>query len=310
MELRQGFRHDALFYEGMDGFLRAVVPFVREAVQANEPILVAVAPEKIERMKAALIGDATGVRFANMDELGHNPARIIPAWRDFVAENRGGSAFFRGVGEPIWPGRTEAELAECHLHEALVNVAFDGGPAWWLVCPYDTSALHPDVVLEARRTHPRVIADEVEQPAAGPSAGSVAGRFDASLPEPPPSADRVPFDLHSLSAVRHFLAERARRAALDPARTEDLVLAVNEAASNSVRHGGGSGTLFVWEDGKVLLSELRDGGHIDDPLVGRETPTLEQLRGRGVWLANQLCDLVQVRSTSDGVAVRLHMVIP
>ena len=310
VEPAQGFRHDALFYEGIDGFLRAVVPFVQEAVQAEEPILVALAPEKIERMKAALKGAADRVRFANMDELGQNPARIIPAWRDFVAANKDRSAFCRGVGEPIWPGRTEPELAECHLHESLLNVAFERGPAWWLVCPYDTSALSPDVVSEARRTHPRVIEEGVVQPAAGARAGSVAGRFDAPFPPPPPFAEQLPFELHSLAIVRHFVAEHADRAGLDPHRTDDLVLAVDEAATNSVRHGGGRGVLAMWQEGEVLMSELRDGGHIDDPLVGRETPTLEQLRGRGLWLANQLCDLTQVRSTPDGVVVRLHMVVP
>ena len=308
-ETDQGFRHDALFYEGADGFLHYVVPFIREAVEAGEPILVAVAPEKIERIKAALNGEAEHVRFANMDELGENPARIIPAWRDFVAENRDRSEHFRGVGEPIWPGRTEPELAECHLHESLLNVAFEGGPAWWLVCPYDTSSLPPEVVTEAKRTHPRVIQDGVVRSAAGGMARSVAGKFDMPFPEPRALVDGVGFDLHSLANLRLFVAERANRAGLATTRTEELVLAVNEAASNSVQHGGGHGILRMWEDGGVLVSELRDGGHIDDPLVGRQTPTLEQIRGRGLWLANQLCDLVQVRSSREGVAVRLHMAI-
>ena len=30
---------------------------------------------------------------------------------------------------------------------------------------------------------------------------------------------------------------------------------------------------------------------------------------RGFWVVNQLCDLVQVRSTPAGSAVRLHMVV-
>ena len=293
----------------MDGFLDQVVPFIQDAVDAGEPILVAVAPEKIERIKATMNGDADAVRFANMDRLGQNPARIIPAWRDFVAENTDKGAHFRGVGEPIWPGRSEPELVECHLHEALLNLAFERGPAWWLVCPYDTAGLSPDIVAEARKTHPRVIEEGVVQAAASGVAASTAGRFDMPFPEPARPMDAIGYDLHSLAKVRLFVADRANRAGLDSERTEELVLAVNEAASNSIRHGGGHGILRIWEQEGVLLCELRDGGYINDPLVGRETPTLDQVRGRGLWLANQLCDLVQVRSGRDGVAVRLHMAI-
>jgi anti-sigma regulatory factor (Ser/Thr protein kinase) len=305
---RVGFRHDAIFYSGLGGFLDAVVPFIEEGVRGDEPILVAVAPEKIERIKASLNGGVEGVEFANMDELGRNPARIIPAWREFVARN-GDGGHFRGIGEPIWPGRSEAELAECHLHESLLNVAFDDGPAWWLVCPYDTSALEADFVAEARRTHARVLRNGAFEAAAGTAAGSLEGRFDRSHAEPPAPVESLHYDLRSLGRVRHFIAARAGESGLGPRAIDDLIVAVNEATTNSVRYGGGGGTLRIWEDGRTLICELRDNGHIDDPLVGRRIPTLDQEGGRGLWLANQLCDLVQVRSLPEGVVVRIHVAL-
>ena len=85
--------------------------------------------------------------------LGRNPARIIPAWRDFRARHDGP---IRGIGEPIWAGRDGAELVECQLHEALLNVAFDGADEFQLLCPYDTSALDDSVVHEACAGHPHV----------------------------------------------------------------------------------------------------------------------------------------------------------
>jgi anti-sigma regulatory factor (Ser/Thr protein kinase) len=87
----------------------------------------------------------------------------------------------------------------------------------------------------------------------------------------------------------------------------DLVLAVNEVAANSIAHGGGSGTLRVWRDGGALVCEVSDRGHLDDPLADRRRPAPGQDGGRGLWLANQLCDLVQVRSFATGTTVRLHM---
>ena len=85
------------------------------------------------------------------------------------------------------------------------------------------------------------------------------------------------------------------------------MLAVAELAANSVRHGGGRGILRLWRENGSVICEIRDRGTIADPLAGRRAPTLEQLGGRGLWLANAVCDLVQVRTGPQGTAVRLHM---
>jgi len=51
--------------------------------------------------------------------------------------------------------------------------------------------------------------------------------------------------------------------------------------------------------------EFSDSGRVTDPLAGRLMPTLEQTGGRGVYLVNQLCDLVQLRSSDHGTVVRV-----
>jgi len=74
-----------------------------------------------------------------------------------------------------------------------------------------------------------------------------------------------------------------------------------------VVHGGGGGTLRIWQEDDLLICEVNDKGRIVDPMLGRERPALAQGGGHGMWLANQLCDLVQVRALPHGSAVRLHM---
>ena len=71
--------------------------------------------------------------------------------------------------------------------------------------------------------------------------------------------------------------------------------------------GTGLTRLRLWRDDEFLYAEVSDGGRIDRPLAGRERPSREHESGRGLWIANQLCELVQVRSFPDGNAVRLHM---
>src|SRR4051794_4648204 len=79
------FRHEALLYAGDDEFVERVAAFVREGVETGEPSLVVVAAPKIERLREELGADAEAVWFADMQEVGSNPARIIPAWQRFVS---------------------------------------------------------------------------------------------------------------------------------------------------------------------------------------------------------------------------------
>jgi anti-sigma regulatory factor (Ser/Thr protein kinase) len=92
-------------------------------------------------------------------------------------------------------------------------------------------------------------------------------------------------------------------------RADDLVLCADELAANSLLHGGGSGDVTLWRDHDTVVCEVSDAGTIDDPLAGRRAPSLDRVGGRGLWLANQLCDLVQLRSGAAGTVVRLHMCV-
>jgi len=103
-----------------------------------------------------------------------------------------------------------------------------------------------------------------------------------------------------------MVREAALRHGLGPSRADDLALAAHEICKNSRFAGGG--TLAVWTEGDTLLCETTDGGRIDQLLVGRAVPPPLAESGRGLWLANQLCDLVQIRSSPEGTTVRLHAV--
>jgi anti-sigma regulatory factor (Ser/Thr protein kinase) len=87
----------------------------------------------------------------------------------------------------------------------------------------------------------------------------------------------------------------------------DLVLAADEIATNSLRHGGGLGTAGVWTEGDEVVCEIRDRGRMHEPLAGRRRPSVEGSGGRGLWLANQLCELVQIRATDTGGVVRIRV---
>jgi anti-sigma regulatory factor (Ser/Thr protein kinase) len=302
-----GFRHEALFYAGEPELLAGLTSFVRDGLAAGEPTLVVLSAPKIERLKQRLGGYAGSVQFLEMNEVGLNPARIIPAWRDFVSEHSGAPGL-RGIGEPIWADRSPSELVECHRHEALLNLAFDHEPRFWLQCPYDTQTLGPAALDGARRNHPFLSRSGYtwESPDY-PTVDPATAWLDDPLPEPPGEVLEVVFQPGPLGHVRVLVAGYAEQAGLSRARAADIVLAVHEVATNSQRHGGGRGVLRVWHDERALTCEVRDGGRIEDPLAGRVRPSLDEPDGRGLWLVNHLCDLVQIRSVQGGTVVRLHM---
>ncbi|MCW3047964.1 MAG: putative signal transduction histidine kinase [Solirubrobacterales bacterium] len=304
----QTFRHEAFFYAGDREFLEGTLGFIREGLTQGEPVMVALSAPKIARLRAELGADAGRVRFADMAEIGSNPARIIPAWHDFVGGRPAPDWPIRGIGEPIWAGRTAAELVECQRHEELLNLAFADTPAFRLLCPYDTRALGPAVIEEARCSHPILVEDRTERESTDyRGLPAVAAPFDKPLPEPPVAPSELAFDIDTLRAVRRMVSRHAAAVGMSTDRTGDLILAVDELATNSVRHGGGRGVLSVWHDGSALICEVRDHGRIDQPLVGRRCPSTDRAGGFGVWLVNQLCDLVQMRSLCAGNVVRVHM---
>jgi len=301
------FRHFALFYANEAEYVAGITEFLREGVAAGEPELVVVSAEKIQKLRGALGADAEAVLFADMADVGANPARIIPAWQEFVDRHAGNGRPLRGVGEPIYPERSPDELVECQRHEALLNVAFDGGPTWQLLCPYDTARLEAGVIDVACHTHPILVDDEEQRSSDEYMGTDVAAQpFEAPLPAPPHDAAEMDFDMRTLGWVRTLVSREAEAAGLSAQRAEGLVMAANEVATNSVRHGGGRGVVRVWRGPLAVICEVRDRGRLTDALAGRRRPVADRDGGRGLWLANQLCYLVQLRNEPAGSVVRLH----
>lgn len=299
-----GFRHDALLYSGEDAFHDEISAFITDAVAADEPVLVASSGDKIERL-APLASDDL-VAFVDMDEVGRNHARIADVWQGFVDAHPG--RVMRGVGEPITPARARGDgLADYQHGEALVNAAFAGTAGLWLRCPYDVSVLPGTVIDEARRSHPWVVeAGATAKSASYDVALGAAAVLDAPLP--PPAAPPAHHALRPgrLAALRAFVRSEVA-ATLTPDRTDDLVLAVNEVGCNSLMYAGGGADVLLWRTPDAVHCEIRDAGILTDAMVGRVRPDAGEHAERGMWIVNQVCDFVQLRSSPVGSTIRLRI---
>ena len=120
------FRHRALFYRGRGEYLSALGGFIRASRARGEAIFVAVPKDKAQLVRRELGDDSAQVTLVDMAELGRNPARIIPAVLTYAGKHGDQHVCF--IGEPIWPGRTAAEIQEATRHEALINLALRDSP--------------------------------------------------------------------------------------------------------------------------------------------------------------------------------------
>jgi anti-sigma regulatory factor (Ser/Thr protein kinase) len=299
-----GLRHVALFYGGRRDYLASVAGYARRALGRGEPLFVAVPGSRVNMLRGALAADAGPVMFGDMAQIGRNPARIIPALRAFIDGHPGERVCY--LGEPAWDARTDLELREAARHEALVNQAFADVPAT-IVCAYDLPGLPAEVLADAERTHPILVRRGASLPSTaylGP--GALPPRCDQPLSRPPRRARTYHYRA-DLRTVRDLVTQCAVRAGLQLDRMLDLVLAVSEVAANTLCHTTSGGTLCVWQTEAEILCQIDDSGRISDPLAGRVRPAADEPRGHGLWVVNQVCDLVELRTGKLGTTVRLHM---
>jgi anti-sigma regulatory factor (Ser/Thr protein kinase) len=299
-----GLRHQALLCRGPADCIASVLTFIRDGLARAEPVSVGLSAGLGGPLRDLLAGERA-VTYFDMRELGRNPGRIIPAMLDFAGAHAGGAIRF--VSEPFWVGRSAAENAEAARHEALLELAFASCPAT-VMCAYDTSALDPATTGCAELTHPVIISGGRPRPSqryAG--AGVLPEQCDLPLAPPPRSATRLVYSA-DLRQVRTLVSDCAARAGLAPGRIADLALAASEVAANTLRHARSDGTLQIWHTGHEIVCQLTDPGIIRDPLAGRHRPdsAASGASGQGLWVVNQVCDLVELRTGPDGTTVRLH----
>ena len=242
-----------------------------------------------------------------MIELGRNPARMIPAWQAFLDDWSGVGRPARGIGEPIWPGRRPEEILECQLHEALLNLAVDPDLPFWLVCPYDTEHLDSEVIAEAGRSHPALATVDSYQGSPSYRGHAHAQElFTAELPaidgQP---AETIITNHTSLQAAAEYVSLQAASADLWSHKIIHLSDAVRALTAHSLHRGAERVHLQLWNQPDVVICDMTDDTVIDDLPVGRRAP--HQAGQDSLWFANQMCDLVQARSSKGGTTIRLHM---
>jgi anti-sigma regulatory factor (Ser/Thr protein kinase) len=300
------FLHPAFLYRTQQEYLDCLLPFISDAVKADQAVLVAVPGPNLAVLGNALGRSAAHVVMTDMTDAGRNPGRILGEVLSRFAEKHR-DQLVRTIGEPIWPSRSDLEYPACVQYEALINRAFAGRDIT-VVCPYDVSQLDPGVIAEAHCTHPVLWQDgvfEEDSPAYAPEA--VWARYNQPLSSDPTAVRYTARKLADLTGARAFAGKYAQWFGLSPDRTADLQLIASELATSSLTHTRGACRLAFWRCDGHLVCEARDRGCLDDPLAGRRTYGSDGARGCGLYVVNAVADLVRTYTSADETTIHAYL---
>jgi anti-sigma regulatory factor (Ser/Thr protein kinase) len=208
------------------------------------------------------------------------------------------------------------EVSDYLRMESAANVVYQPYPVE-ILCPYDASALRSELIEACRRTHAELLDDLGVRP----SPQFVDPRRfipDSTVAAvPPATAPRIAcLTGADVPAARHFTREMVRRAGLPEGVVDDVVLAVSELVSNALTHGRPPAQLSVYTEhapglAPVLVCHVHDDGGVPvDALAGYAPPTGLGTSGRGLWMARQLCDSVEVSTEAGVTHVRVLSLLP
>ncbi len=156
--------HEALVYSTVEEFLAATVPFIREGLEDEEPLLVVTKMANLSALRETLDSDAGTVELVDSAVWYRSPQQTLNAYARYVRERlEEGAGRLRVIGEPVWPRTSARAVAEWKRYESAINVAWASTPVS-VVCPYDANELPEDVVADATRTHPLLLTGRGTRP--------------------------------------------------------------------------------------------------------------------------------------------------
>jgi anti-sigma regulatory factor (Ser/Thr protein kinase) len=305
--------HAAGFHGSATALLDQLVPLAEQALKRDEPLATALLPATeralADRLDGELASDERIIRLRppDGDPAGASAQTLAARW---ALELR---ALSVAKGRPVTvlnehttaldgaDGRFWTEL------DAALNVALADLPVR-ITCFYPELPLHLEIIDGARRNHPLLLTDGElrHNPGHHDPRAVLTARPAARPPVLGPPDVRLSFSAWQLHEVRTTVERALSGHGYERERLEDIVLAVNELATNAVEHGTPEAQLSLWTGQHGLLCEVDDGGTLRDPLPGLQAPHPAEPRGRGVWIARQLCDSLHVWTDGRGTHVRVH----
>jgi anti-sigma regulatory factor (Ser/Thr protein kinase) len=298
----RGLTHYGLIHSPSADLTATLAPMVTERLVRGEPVLAVLPPTTAAELRARL-PTVTGLHTTDPCELYRHPGRVLSHYRAWIADSNSDGRSAMIVTAPD-PGDDDPHRAALWMHIEAITTQALAECDLTLVCAYPDNSATADAI---RRAHPSLVDESIT-----PNPDHLpAEQFLASHPLPPPVELGKPDLTHiidhppELATLRRIVAGHATLAGLPAARCDDFVLAVTEIATNALEHGTPPAAVLLWTIPASVICQITDTGQHTQPLAGLSPPRATQHRGRGLWMAHQLCD--QLYLWPHPTTIRLQM---
>ncbi|HVT66123.1 MAG TPA: sensor histidine kinase [Trebonia sp.] len=307
------FLHSALITDSDESVRQLLAPAVRRALSEADQVFMVVSEDTGRLVQEELGAAADPLRWADTSAFYQRLGFAYEGFRGLLAAAQDGGHAIHVFAEPEVagqagdPGAVDRTVAYLP-YEAMCNETYAryGGE---VTCLWDAQR-HSSVIIDSvRSVHSHEVVAGGRKPSRGYTGAReyVAGHDEMPLPLPVRvdwSAGLMTAD--GLPPLRQGLRDWARQHGFTSPGVADVMLAVNEVATNGVLHGEPPVAVYAWRHRDTLIVQSDDSGGIPiPPAAGYEPPVPGRYGSRGLWLARQLADVVQTHTAGGRTSVRL-----
>ncbi|PZS38101.1 MAG: hypothetical protein DLM62_15565 [Pseudonocardiales bacterium] len=302
------FVHVAALYASDEQLRDLLLPYLDEGLRHRENILAVISTDARRVLRDALGDAADRVQWdcsgVSYDRLG----QMFEGFAGYLAQQHRAGVRTRVIGEfdaDSDPNRVSQYLR----YESMANEIYApyGYP---VVCLWDQRRYSPEVLAHVRAVHPQLL-----------DTGGPIPNTEYRLPidylirdQSSPAVAPVDLDLvvhldsaDDLGTLRRRLRSWGASCGMGDQDTDDIVIAVDEIATNALEHGQPPSCVRGWTTPDALFVQVDDQGRDFIPATtGYQRPSTDARRGRGIWIARHLADVLTTHTGPTGTTVAMR----
>ena len=306
------FVHVAAIYASDEQLRDLLLPYLDEGVRRHETILAVISADARQVLYDAL-GDAAdrvqwGCSGVSYDRLG----QMFEGFTDYLARQHRAGVRTRVIGE--FDADTNPDRVSQYLrYESMANEVYApyGYP---VMCLWDQRRYSPEVLAHVRAVHPQLL--DTSGPIPNPEYCLPIEYLTREQRSPPAAPVDLELLVHldsadNLGELRRRLRSWGASCGMADQDTDDIVIAVDEIATNALEHGKPPACVRGWTTSDALFVQVDDQGRAYIPATtGYQRPSTDARRGRGVWIARHLADVMTTYTGPTGTTVAMRFVRP
>lgn len=303
-----GFAHVGVLYASDEQLRDLLSPYLAEALRHREHLLVVIS-EPAERVLRDALGEAADrVQWGGSGLSDNRLGRMFATFGDYLAQWRGAGVPTRVIGE-LGSDLSPERLGQ-YLRYMSMACEIYGAYGYPMLFLWDERRYSPEVLAHVRAVHPRllggggmIINAEYREPIdylTANTAPAPAAPVDLDLDVRLDSAD-------GLAELRRRLRSWGTTTELSDGDTDDIIIAVDEIATNALEHGQPPARIRGWSTADAVFVRVDDHGRTGIPATtGYVRPPTDARRGRGIWMARHLADVLTTHNGPSGTTVALR----